>query len=87
MQFLQSTKSDWFFDHVGGRFCRVPRGMTPELLGSRAPWASFFELVIDDNQLSFTVVLNEGRTEIIRASIVGDEATGTFDVMPQTQHG
>jgi hypothetical protein len=44
-------------------------------------------LVIDDNQLSFTVVLNEGRTEIIRASIVGDEATGTFDVMPQTQHG
>ena len=66
---LDSCRSTWIFDTRQLRFCRILRGIAVGQRRISTEWRPYWELEIDPHGRSFTVVLNEARTRLIRSSI------------------
>jgi hypothetical protein len=66
---LDSCHSTWIFDARQLRFCRILRGIAVGQRRISTEWRPYWELEIDPHGRSFTVVLNEARTRLIRSSI------------------
>jgi hypothetical protein len=66
---LESCHSTWIFDARQLRFCRILRGIAVGQRRISTEWRSYWELEIDSHAKSFTVVLDEARTRLIRSSI------------------
>jgi hypothetical protein len=66
---LDSCHSTWIFDARQLRFCRILRGIAVGQRRISTEWRPYWELEIDPHGKTFTVVLNEARTRLIRSSI------------------
>ena len=66
---LESCHSTWIFDTRQLRFCRVLRGIAVGRRQVSTEWRPYWELEIDPHGKSFTVILDERRTRLIRSSI------------------
>ena len=66
---LDSCHSTWIFDARQLRFCRILRGIAVGQRRISTEWRPYWELEIDPHGRTFTVVLNEARTRLIRSSI------------------
>jgi hypothetical protein len=66
LRVLQSCTSTWMFDTVALRFCRVPRDAAMAV-NSPTAWSVYERLEINEPRSSFVVVLDEGRTRVVRA--------------------
>lgn len=66
---LDSCHSTWIFDARQLRFCRILRGIAAGQRRISTEWRPYRELEIDPHSKTFTVVLNEARTRLIRSSI------------------
>ena len=72
---LDSCHSTWIFDARQLRFCRILRGIAVGQRRISTEWRPYWELEIDPHGRTFTVVLNEARTRLIRSSIHTQECT------------
>ncbi len=66
---LESCHSTWFFDTRLLRFCRVLQGIAVGQRRVATEWRPYWELEIDPHGESFTVILNEARTRLVRSSL------------------
>ena len=66
---LESCHSTWIFDARHLRFCRILRGIAVGQRRISTEWRPYRELEIDPHGRSFTIVLNEARSRLIRSSI------------------
>ena len=66
---LESCHSTWIFDTRQLRFCRILRGLAFEQPRISTEWRPYWELEIDPQAESFTVILNEARSRLIRSSL------------------
>jgi hypothetical protein len=66
---LDSCHSTWIFDTRRLRFCRLLRGIAVGQHRISTEWRPYWELEIDPHGKTFTVVLNDARTRLIRSSI------------------
>jgi hypothetical protein len=66
---LESCHSTWIFDARHSRFCRVVRGIAVGQRRVSTEWRPYRELEVDPHARSFTIVLNEARTRLIRSTI------------------
>jgi hypothetical protein len=70
---LDSCHSTWIFDARQLRFCRILRDIAVGRRRISTEWRPYWELEIDPHGKSFTVVLNEERSRLIRSSIHGPD--------------
>jgi hypothetical protein len=66
---LESCHSTWIFDCGKLRFCRILNGIEVGHQRVSTVWRPYWDLHVDRNQESFTVVLDEAGTRMIRSSI------------------
>ncbi len=66
---LESCHSTWIFDTRQLRFCRILRGIAIGQRRISTEWRPYRDLEIDPHGRTFTVVLNEQRSRLIRSSI------------------
>jgi len=67
MERIDSCHSVWLFDTERMRFRRLPRGSAVDTPALANDWEPYSDLEIDLNSGSFSVVLNEERTRILRS--------------------
>jgi hypothetical protein len=90
MERIDSCHSIWLFDTERMRFRRLPSGGDVDAPALERDWQPYYGLEIDADAGSFSVVLNEQRTRIIRSYRHTDpcpqcrDATGelTLEVAP-----
>jgi hypothetical protein len=66
---LDSCHSTWIFDARQLRYCRILSGIAVGQRPISTEWRPYWELEIDPHGKSFTIVLNESRSRLIRSSI------------------
>jgi hypothetical protein len=66
---LESCHSTWIFDTRQLRFCRILRGVAIGQRRISTEWRPYWELEIDPHGRTFTVILSERRSRLIRSSI------------------
>jgi hypothetical protein len=66
---LESCHSTWIFDTRQLRFCRILRGITVGRQRISTEWRPYWELEIDPYRRTFTVVLDERRSRLMRSSL------------------
>lgn len=66
---LESCHSTWIFDTRHSRFCRIVNGIAVGQRSVSTEWRPYQELEIDPHGRSFTIVLNEARSRLIRSTI------------------
>jgi hypothetical protein len=72
---LESCHSTWIFDNRQLRFCRILRGIAVGQHRVSTEWRPYWELELDPHRKTFTVVLNENRTRLIRSSVHARDCT------------
>jgi hypothetical protein len=72
---LDSCHSTWIFDARQLRFCRVLRGIAVGQRRISTEWRPYWDLEIDPHGKTFTVILNEAESRLIRSSIHTQECT------------
>jgi hypothetical protein len=81
---LDSCHSTWIFDSRQLRFCRIVRGIAVGRRRVSTEWRPYWELEIDPHGRTFTVVLNEARTRLIRSSMHAQDCA-QCDSSPTTE--
>ena len=66
---LESCHSTWIFDARHSRFCRIVSRIAVGQRRVSTEWRPYHELEVDPQGRSFTIVLNEGRSRLIRSTI------------------
>ncbi len=66
---LESCHSTWIFDTQQLRFCRILREITVGQRRISTEWRAYWGLDVDPRGRTFTVILNEAQTRLIRSSI------------------
>jgi hypothetical protein len=66
---LESCHSTWIFDTRQLRFCRILRGIAVGQRRISTEWRPYWELEIDPHGRTFTVMLNEARSRLIRSTV------------------
>jgi hypothetical protein len=64
---LESCHSIWVFDEEQSRYRRVLKGIEISDQPVTTEWRSFHRLLLDEDSESFTVVLNEEGSRMIRS--------------------
>lgn len=64
---LESCANTWLFDEPRRRFRRVPRGTELAFAGAEG-WEPYERLVLEPDDRSFSVVLNEAGTRLLRST-------------------
>jgi hypothetical protein len=72
---LDSCHSTWIFDARQLRFCRILRGIAVGHRRISTEWRPYWDLEIDPRGRTFTVILDEGGTRLIRSSIHTQDCT------------
>lgn len=64
---FESCNSTWIFDTEGMRFRRILKGIEVEDHPVATQWRPYAGIEYSDDSESFTVVLNEGGTRLLRS--------------------
>ena len=75
---LDSCHSTWIFDTRQLRFSRILRGIAVGQRRISTEWRRYWELEIDRQRGTFTVVLNEAGTRRIRSFIHAQDCAQCF---------